>query len=195
MKTGLTAVLLLAITLTAQAQIATSHDVAFSFFSKAPIEDISAESEEGVSALDTESKSIYFKVAIRTFEFEKSLMQEHFNENYLESHKYPFAEFKGKIKDDVKLSTDGTYQVTVQGDLTIHNVTKNYTVKGKLKVTGGKIAANATFPVQLADHKIKIPRILIKNIAEVVQVTVSANYAPVSDEAAKVLPDARKGDL
>ena len=107
-------------------------------------------------------------------------MQEHFNENYLESSKYPFAEFNGIIKEQVDLTKDGTYPVTVQGDLKIHGVTKNYIAKAELNVKGGKISANSTFPVKLVDHEIKIPKLVIKNIAEVVQVSVAANYKPLN---------------
>jgi polyisoprenoid-binding protein YceI len=181
MKFLWTAVMFLLTSLIIQAQVVTSHDVTLSFFSHAPLEDISAESKAGVSALDLDSKSIYFKVEINTFEFRKSLMQEHFNENYMESHKYPFAEFKGKLKDQVDFSATGTFPVTVEGELTIHNVTKRYTVKGELKVTEGEVAAQATFPVKVADHKIKIPRLVFKNIAEVVEVTVAAKYKSTSE--------------
>lgn len=176
-----TTALFLLTCLLAQAQVLTSQDVTLSFFSEAPLEDISAESTQGVSALALESKSIYFKVAISTFEFRKSLMQEHFNENYMESHKYPHAEFKGKLKDQIDFNVPGTFPVTVDGDLTIHNVTKPYTVKGELKITEGEIAVRASFPVQVADHEIKIPRLVIKNIAEVVEVSVAANYKSTSE--------------
>ncbi|HKJ43367.1 MAG TPA: YceI family protein [Sunxiuqinia sp.] len=168
--------LILLLHFTSQAQVVKSKDVTISFFSEAPIEDIQAESKRAVSALDTETGAIYFKVPIQTFQFEKSLMQEHFNENYLESDKYPYAEFKGKIKEKIDLSKAGIYPVTVQGEMTIHNVTRNYQVEGKLQITGEQIKAQAVFPVKLADHHIKIPTIVIKHIAEVVQVTVSASY-------------------
>ncbi len=180
MKAGLTTILFLMAHWIVPAQVATSHDVTISFFSEAPIEDIKSVSKDGVSALDVSSGSIYFKVAIRTFEFEKSLMQEHFNENYLESSKYPYAEFNGTIKEPIDLTREGTAQVTVQGDLNIHNVTRNYTVKGEIKVERGIITAHASFPVKVADHQIRIPRLLIKNIAEVVEVTVSAKYGSPS---------------
>lgn len=181
MKTLLTAILLIASWMI-QAQIVISHDARLSFFSEAPIENIKAESNTGASALNLATKSIYFKVAMRSFEFKKSLMQEHFNENYMESSKYPFAEFNGKIKEQIDLTRDGTYPVTVQGDLNIHGVMKNYIVKAELNVKGGEITANSTFPVKLADHKIEIPRLVIMNIAEVVQVTVSALYKPNSQQ-------------
>lgn len=155
-----------------------SRNASISFYSSAPIEDIQAKTEKAVSALNISSKAIYFKVGINTFKFPKSLMQEHFNEDYLESDKYPYSEFKGKIVDDVDLHQDGHYEVTVQGDLTIHNVTKNYTTKGSIDVRGGKITSHSVFNVGLADHNIKIPRIVVKNIAEVVQVTVDADYLP-----------------
>jgi len=182
MKTWTAIILFLITAETVRSQVVTSRDVTLSFYSSAPIEDITATSNQGVSGLDFDSKSIYFRVAIRSFEFEKKLMQEHFNENYLESSKYPNAEFKGTIKEDLNISKDGTFPVTVQGDLTIHNVTKSYTVKGELKITGGKVAAKAIFPVKLADHQIKIPRLVIKNIAEVVEVTVLARYSQTSNK-------------
>jgi polyisoprenoid-binding protein YceI len=176
-------IIMLAASWMVQAQVVVSHDAMLSFFSEAPIENIKAESNTGVSALNLSSETIYFKVPMRSFEFKKSLMQEHFNENYMESSKYPFAEFNGKIIEQVDLTKDGTYPVIVQGELNIHGVKKNYNVKAELKVKGGEISANSTFPVKLADHEIKIPRLVIKNIAEVVQVTVSAHYKPDSKEA------------
>ena len=103
-------------------------------------------------------------------------MQEHFNENYLESDKYPSAEFKGNIKGTVDPSKDGTYPVKVQGDLTIHGVTKNYKVDGVFSVEHGILSAKSTFKVKLADHDIKIPSIVITHIAEIVDVTVAVNY-------------------
>jgi hypothetical protein len=177
---SLITIIMLAASWMVQAQVVMSHNARLSFFSEAPIENINAESNTGVSALNLSTKTIYFKVFMSSFEFKKSLMQEHFNENYMESSKYPVAEFNGKINDQIDLAKDGTYPVTVQGKLSIHGVTKDYTVKAELKVNGGEIAANSTFQVKLADHQIKIPRLVIKNIAEIVQVTVSALYKPDS---------------
>ena len=176
MKTILITIVLLELSWMAQAQVYKSQDVMLSFFSKAPIEDIKAESKEGVSAVNFDTKSIYFKVAIRSFEFPKSLMQEHFNENYLESSEYPSAEFKGNIKGTVDPAKDGIYAVTVQGDLTIHGVTKNYKVNGVFSVEHGILSAKSTFKVKLADHDIKIPSIVITHIAEIIDVTVAVNY-------------------
>ena len=105
-------------------------------------------------------------------------MQEHFNENYLESEKYPHAEFKGKVLDEIDLKKDGVYAVTVEGDLLIHGVSKTYREKGTITVKNGLVSARSKFNVRVADHKIKIPSLVVKNIAEVVEVTVEAVYQP-----------------
>ncbi|POY36933.1 YceI family protein [Solitalea longa] len=159
----------------AQTQLV-SRNAIMSFFSSAPIEDIKAESKTGYSILDVQANTIYFKVDMRTFKFRKGLMQEHFNENYMETDKYPYAEFKGKIKEPVDFSKDGTYDITVTGDLLLHNVKQNYSTKAVLTIKNGNISGSSNFPVKLEDHNIKIPTLLIKNIAEVVQVTVNVTY-------------------
>jgi len=151
----------------------------FSFFSSAPLEDIEAKTDKGVSALNIKTKVIYFKVPVNTFQFRKKLMQEHFNENYLETEKFPYAEFKGKIAEEVDLTKPGTYEVTVDGILTMHGVDKNYREKGSITVQNGKLLASAKFKVRVADHHIKIPSLVVKNVAETVDVTVTANYDPV----------------
>ncbi|WP_430973152.1 YceI family protein [Sunxiuqinia rutila] len=181
MKTVLLVILILSVTLTVQAQLWLSDKVSLSFFSEAPLENIYAISHQGVSAIDMDSQSVYFKVAIRTFEFEKPLMQEHFNEKYLESDQYPYAEFKGSIQQPVDWQQKGIATVVAHGQLTIHNVTKSYTVEAQLQTDGKFLAANATFPVRLKDHHIRIPRLVIKNIAEEVEVTVSARYQLSND--------------
>ena len=150
-----------------------------SFFSSAPLEDISASSDRGVSAINIKTKAIYFKVHMNTFQFRKALMQEHFNENYVESEKFPFAEYKGKFTEDVDFSKNGTYPVTVEGVLNLHGVEKSYKGKGTITVMDGKFNVNSRFNVTVADHKIKIPSLVVKNIAEVVEVTVNADYQPV----------------
>ncbi|WP_353125062.1 YceI family protein [Parapedobacter pyrenivorans] len=147
-----------------------------SFFSEAPLEDISAVTQKATSALDTNTREIAFKVPIKSFEFRKQLMQEHFNENYMESAKFPYATFGGRIKEPLDWSQDGTYRVTVSGNLEIHGVKKFYTTDATIEVKGGLIAAHAKFNVKVADHGIKIPRIVVKNIAEIVDVEITSTY-------------------
>lgn len=149
-----------------------------SFFSSAPVEDIAAKTSQAVSAINMQTGAIYFKIPIRTFQFRKSLMQEHFNTDYIESDKYPFAEFKGKILNFKRPDGDGKYNVIVDGQLTIHGVTKEYKEPGTLEIKDGKVTAHSTFNIRIADHHVDIPQILFKNIAEVVEVTVNATYEP-----------------
>lgn len=147
-----------------------------SFFSSAILEDIKASSNRASSALNIKTNEIVFKIAIRSFEFKKKLMQQHFNENYLESDKYPYSTFVGKITDTVDLKRVGKYQVMVTGNLEIHGVKKNYIAQVDIEVKKDHINAQTRFNVRLADHKIKIPRVVIKNIAEEVEVKVASTY-------------------
>lgn len=154
------------------------RNASLSFFSSAPMEDIEAKTDKGVSAINLKTGAVYFKVPVNTFQFRKKLMQEHFNENYLETDKYPYAEFKGKIVEPAAdFNKEGTHDVTVEGVLSIHGVEKSYREKGTLTVQNGQVTSSSKFNVRLADHKIKIPTLVIKNIAEVVEVTVKATYA------------------
>lgn len=167
------------LTLAVKAQnIFISKNTAVSFFSSTVVEDIEGKSTTGNSVLDIQSKNIIFKVSNTSFQFQKKLMQEHFNENYIESDKYPFSLFKGKIKEDVDLTKDGTYNVTVAGNLSIHGVEKAYESKATLVVEKGVITAKTVFKVKIEDHQIKVPTLVFKNIAEFVEVRVSAIYQP-----------------
>ncbi|MEX0968419.1 MAG: YceI family protein [Bacteroidia bacterium] len=149
------------------------------FYSSAPVEDIKADNNRVTSFLKTNG-DLVFAIPIRSFEFEKSLMKEHFNEKYMHTDKYPKANFKGRIinVDEVDFSKDGIYDATVEGDMTIHGITKPYKVEGTLEVKGEQIIAKAKFPVAVKDHDIEIPKLLVKNIAEVVEVTVDITYTP-----------------
>jgi len=151
---------------------------AIAFFSKASVENISATNNQVMSVLVLPTGELQFSVLINAFHFKKSLMEEHFNENYMESAKYPKAIFKGKINDlsTINFTTDGNYNVQVSGDLTIHGVTNKVTVPGTITVKAGIITATSKFQVKLADHKISIPKIVKDNIAELVDVTVSCVY-------------------
>jgi polyisoprenoid-binding protein YceI len=147
-----------------------------SFYSKAPMEDIEAHTYSAKSIFDTETGEIVFTVPINTFEFQKSLMQEHFNEKYLESDKYPRAKFKGKVTDFQK--TSGKQMVTAVGTLEIHGVTKEVSVKGEIDYSSQQITIISKFPLRVADYKIRIPKIVAFNIAEVVDVNIEFIYSP-----------------
>jgi len=161
-----------------KAQIWVSKNVTSSFFSTTPVEDIDAQSKTGASAINTKTNEIIFKINNTSYQFKKKLMQEHFNENYIESDKYPTSDFKGKIVEQIDFSKPGTYPITVKGNLQIHGVTKEYQAKGSLVITNDEAKATSAFNVKLADHDIKIPTIVFKQIAETIQVKMNATYQP-----------------
>ena len=147
-----------------------------SLYSSAPIEDIKASTSSGASVFNSSTGELGFSVTITSFEFEKSLMQEHFNSDYMESDKFPRAIFKGSIKEHIDVSKDGSYPVTATGDLTVHGVTQKRTIPGTLTVKDGIITMASQFIVKCADHHIKIPSLVFHNIAESIQMNVSATY-------------------
>ncbi|HYV93214.1 MAG TPA: YceI family protein [Chitinophagales bacterium] len=149
-----------------------------SFFSETVVEDIDATSNQAVDAMNIKTKAVFFKVRMSTLKFKKALMQEHFNENYMESDKYPFAIFQGNIDQDIDLTKDGTYQVTVTGTLTIHGVAQNRTIPGTVVVSGKSIDVTSSFDVKVADHQIRIPTIVTEHIAESVKVKVHSVLTP-----------------
>ena len=156
----------------AMAQKYKSSESYIRFFSDAPMEDIEAENEDATSIVDWDSKALVFVVPISSFQFEKKLMQEHFNENYLETDKYPKAFFKGKIVE----WDEGQGSAKASGELEIHGVKQNVEMNGELKRTDKEMEISAVFNVRLEDYKIKIPKAVFYNIAEEVEVTVKFNY-------------------
>jgi polyisoprenoid-binding protein YceI len=148
------------------------------FFSSSPLEDITATNKGAVVVMNTNSGDVQFRVTIQNFKFKNSLMEEHFNENYMESQKYPNAVFKGKIAEKVDFTKDGETKVSVTGKMEIHGVTKDVTQQGTITVKGSEIKLYTKFPIKVADYNIKVPSLYVKNIAEVVDVTVSSVLEP-----------------
>lgn len=149
------------------------------FFSSTPMENIEADNRKVSSVFDATSSAIEFAALIKAFEFEKALMQEHFNENYMESNTYPKATFKGKVNGlpDGAAAKPGTYSVAATGDLTIHGVTKPVTVPGTITVNAdGTLKLTTKFNVKPEDHGIKIPGMVRDNIAKEIEVTVAMDY-------------------
>jgi hypothetical protein len=152
-----------------------------SFFSSTPIEDIEAQNKQVNAVLDTESGDLVFRVLIKAFQFEKALMQEHFNENYMESHKFPNSTFVGKVVNsgEIDWTKNGTVEATIEGDLTIHGVTKKISEKGTFEIGNDGIKGTSKFRVKVADYDIKIPRAVVNNIAESIEVTVIVDLKPM----------------
>lgn len=146
------------------------------FYSSAPLEDIKAVSREGTGVLDASTGEISFKVKIRSFNFRKGLMQEHFNENYMESHKYPDAIFRGKITEPLDTSSSKEQRVNLKGILTVHGVERERELPAVIQLKGNSLQLKSKFDVACKDHDIKIPRLMFRNIAEVIEVTVNTNF-------------------
>ncbi|MEO8771023.1 MAG: YceI family protein [Ferruginibacter sp.] len=149
-----------------------------SFFSKTSLEDIKADNNQVMSVLNTQTGDMQFSLLIKSFHFQKELMEEHFNENYMESNKFPKASFKGIIAEPGKIdfTKDGVYKVNVNGELTIHGVTNKVSSIGSVTINAGKISASSDFTVKLEDYNIAIPKLVKDNIAESINIKVNCNF-------------------
>ncbi|MFI5219714.1 MAG: YceI family protein [Bacteroidia bacterium] len=146
------------------------------FTSSAPLEIITASSDKMRGLIDEAKKTFSFRVQYRTFEgFRSGLQREHFNENYMESEKYPEAFFNGTIEDEIDFSKDGTYTVNAKGKLNIHGVERDRTIKSTLTITDGIAHVETQFQVLLVDHNIKIPKIVTQKIATEITVDVKGD--------------------
>lgn len=171
-------VISLSISANAQLFIGKKDVSTISFFSKSPLEDISATNKKATIVLKTTTNDIQFGVPMISFKFRKALMEEHFNENYVESDKYPTSVFKGKINEVIDYTKDGEHKVSVKGTLNLHGVTKEMEADGTLTIKGKEIFITSSFKIKIADYNIKVPSLYVQNIAEVVDVTVNAVLEP-----------------
>ncbi len=150
-----------------------------SFNATSSLEKIEATTEKATSILDMSTGALEFSVLMKAFNFEKALMQEHFNENYMESDKYPKGVFKGTIVNlsTLDLKKDGTFPVKIKGTLTMHGETKDVLADGSLTIKeGALVAGKSDFKVVLEDYKIEIPSLVKDKIAREVKISVDANY-------------------
>jgi polyisoprenoid-binding protein YceI len=169
-------VALLSIGFQSRAQLFMTTNGEVSIFSKTPMENIDAVNKSVSSIINTATNEVAVQMRITNFVFPNKLMQEHFNENYLESEKFPSATFKGKIKETVDLTVAGTYPITASGSATIHGVTRPIELKGSIVSTGTNLALTCAFEVKLVDYKVDIPKIVFAKIAEVIKVSSKINY-------------------
>ena len=159
-------------------QIYLAKTCAISFYSHSPIEDITAVNKAAKPMLNTATGDVQIKMVMTAFQFEKPLMQEHFNEEYIESEKFPNAIYKGKINEKVDFTKDGTTKVTVTGKFTIHGVEKEKTIDGTVTVKGTEITISSKFSIHVADFNIKVPSLYVTNIAEDVETKLDATLEP-----------------
>jgi len=175
---SLMAITVLAVTSsTAQKYFTKEGNITFHAGTK--VEDIDATNATATCVVDASTGDMEWSTLVKGFKFKRALMEEHFNENYMESNTYPKATFKGKIENisSVKFTADGTYKVKVTGKLTMHGETKDVATDGVITVKAGKITADSKFYVNPGDYKIAVPSAVQDKISNNVEVVVSANLA------------------
>lgn len=161
-----------------EAQIYMADSCRVVFFSAATIEDITATNTVSKPVMSTASGDIQISITIAQFIFRKKLMQEHFNEDYMESDKYPHAVFKGKVNEKVNYTSDGVNKVTVTGVMEMHGVKKTITIPGTITIKNGVIFLAAKFDVAPADYNIKVPTVIGSDVAKQLAITFTATMKP-----------------
>ncbi len=177
MKTVLLIAFLFA-TLAVEAQVYATRNGFIGFYSKTPLEDIKAENKQVYAGIDVGQKKIGFNLLVKGFSFPKKLMQDHFNENYIESDTYPNARFTGNYTGEVDVTNNGIYKIQVNGELTLHGVTKSIAAPATVEVKDGKLIGNSEFKLAPGDFNIKIPSLVREKIAEQIDVRISVECAP-----------------
>jgi hypothetical protein len=147
------------------------------FYSKTSLEDIKAENHQVYAIMDANKKSVAFAMLLKGFVFAKELMQEHFNENYVESDKYPKAAFSGSFSGDLNPGKDGIYKITVKGDLTLHNTTKAIEIPATIEVGAGHLLGTTEFTVRPEDFNIIIPSIVRDKIEKELKIKVNIDWS------------------
>ncbi|MCX2678688.1 YceI family protein [Galbibacter sp. EGI 63066] len=149
-----------------------------SFYSHTSVEDIKAENNQVLSIVDISTGGVAITILMKSFVFEKALMQEHFNENYVESDRFPKASFSGKIMNLEEIISGDNTIARIKGKLTIHGITKPVEIESKMIVEESEVTLQGKFKIYVADYNIKIPRIVRNNIAEEVEVSFNLKHQP-----------------
>lgn len=148
-----------------------------SFYSWAPLEDISAVSNNLEGIVDLDNGNFFFRVPISSFVFPSSLMQKHFNDKYLESHKFPLSTFKGSFKNKISVVDSEKIEATATGQISIHGVENKILIDTFIETIDSTFIFSSEFYVALKDFKIKIPKIVRMNIADTIKVNVSGRLS------------------
>lgn len=152
-----------------------------SFHSKADLENIDAYNRTVTCVLDTKTGAVQLSTLMKGFEFQKALMQEHFNEKYVESDRFPKGEFKGQITNNssIDYTKDGSYPANVKGQLTIHGVTKDIETNGTVNIKNGKPQAVTSFNITLSDYNISIPALVKDKLSNSINIKVNCSLEPL----------------
>jgi len=171
---------LLALTIKAQDKYFTKSGKIY-FNASAKMEKVEATNHSTVAVIDTKTGNFQMAVMVKGFEFEKALMQEHFNENYVESDKFPKSEFTGQITNngEINYKKNGTYPAKAKGKLLLHGQSKDVEAIGKITVQNGKLLLDADFMILLSDFKIDIPGLVKENISNETKISVECQMEPL----------------
>ncbi|MBO9570949.1 MAG: YceI family protein, partial [Chitinophagaceae bacterium] len=169
-------ILFVLITNILSAQLYMTKKATVSFHSHTWLEDVDAVNNGASAVIDIAKKDIAFSMQVKEFSFKKKLMQEHFNENYIESDKYPKSTFNGSYTGDVDITKNGSYPITVKGKITLHGVTKDIEVPATLTVNSGVLTGTSTFKLNPKDFNISIPMIVRDKIEKENTVNIKADW-------------------
>lgn len=175
MKSIITLVALVT-TVVLKGQILLGDKTEVSFYSYTPVENISARTTSVTEVINLGTGDFVFKLGIKTFDFPNDLMEEHFNENYMESGKYPNATFNGKYTSatPIDIKKDGSYPVMATGVIEIHGVKQTRTIPATISVKGGVVSLDSKFKVKLVDFNIEVPTVVFSKIAEEIDVHIKS---------------------
>src|SRR6478672_1494099 len=162
--------------LSTNAQILMTKNATISFHSHTFLENVDAVNNNVMAVIDGSKKNIAFSLLMKQFDFPKKLMQTHFNENYVESDKFPKATFSGAYSENADLTKDGSYPLNVNGKLTIHGVTRQVQIPATLTVKAGAITGITEFKLNPTDYNIDIPFIVRDKIEKENTVKVKAEW-------------------
>jgi len=178
-KLALALICCLGLVLQSSAQTFVGKNIKITLFSSTPVEDIRASSNAGSAVLIVQTQELGVQLPIKSLVFDRKLMQEHFNENYMESDKHPLAKFKGIIEPKIDWTKDGEYTVNAKGTLTLHGVDQPRNISGKIRIKNSVVNLESNFEVTCVAHQIKIPKLVFTKIAEVIQLKVSGTLTPL----------------
>ena len=160
----------------AQKYLTRTAKISFNASSPSSPEKIEGVNNEVANILDAKTGEIVFQVLVKSFKFERELMQEHFNENYMESDKFPKSDFKGTITNitEINFSKDGTYTAKVTGKLTIHGVTNEVSIPGTITVKGNTITLKTKFSIKLKEYKVDVPALVADKVSKDASITLES---------------------